>query len=310
MRSRSNSAMAPRMCNCMQVVQSCFRFRPSRSIRAAHDDVESAPLGVLAHRVEGWTRAGHVDQRFPRPTCDASIDGNRCHRFLRVERSVFTTVLRYAAGMEDPQEPLRRCLRDPIPEIADAAQHLDDAVSAHLAGRFALAKELIRAADMNEIRQWTESVWGKNSPYVKVRASTMPRIHSTGVARRRHPDAANRALLHQRDGYHCRFCGIPVIRAEVRKRMNARYPGAALWGRRNRECHAAFQAMWAQYDHVVPFTLGGDTQTDNLIVTCAPCNFGRMEHSLDQVRLIDPHTREPVRSPWDGLERFPAASTG
>jgi len=201
-------------------------------------------------------------------------------------------------------EPLRRCLRDPIPEIAEAARYLDAAVSANNAGRFALAEELISAANIAAIRQWTESLWGKNSPYVKVRAVAAPQMDSIAAARKRHPDASIRAELHVRDGYSCRFCGIPVIRAEIRRRMNGRYPKSAVWGKRNADCHAAFQAMWAQYDHVVPFTLGGDTQIENLIVTCAPCNFGRMEHSLEAVGLADPRTREPVKTSWDGLERF------
>jgi 5-methylcytosine-specific restriction endonuclease McrA len=206
--------------------------------------------------------------------------------------------------MDEQLEPLRRCLRDPIPEIGDAARCLDAAVSAHLTGRFDLADELIRAADMPVIRQWTESLWGKKSPYVKVRQSSVPLTCSGELPSRRYAATAGRALLHQRDGYHCRFCGIPVIRSEVRKRMNAAYPKAARWGKRNHDCHAAFQAMWVQYDHVVPFKRGGATTLENLIVTCAPCNFGRMEHTLDEVGLLDPRIREPFRSTWDGLERF------
>ena len=206
--------------------------------------------------------------------------------------------------MNPESELLRRCLRDPAPEIADAARYLDAAVSAHVAGRFALAEELIATANIPAIRDWTESLWGKNSPYVNIRSVAAPPMDPVAAPRKRHPDASIRALLHVRDGYNCRFCGIPVIRAEVRRRMNAHYPRTAVWGRRNADCHAAFQAMWAQYDHVVPFTVGGDTHIDNLIVTCAPCNFGRMEHSLEAVGLSDPRTREPVKTSWDGLERF------
>jgi hypothetical protein len=46
--------------------------------------------------------------------------------------------------------PLRRCLREPILEIAEAAEYLNEAVSAHLKGRRDLADELIRRADMPE----------------------------------------------------------------------------------------------------------------------------------------------------------------
>lgn len=38
---------------------------------------------------------------------------------------------------------IRRCLRDPIPEIFDAARFLDAAVSAHVQGRYDVAEQLL-----------------------------------------------------------------------------------------------------------------------------------------------------------------------
>jgi 5-methylcytosine-specific restriction endonuclease McrA len=59
-----------------------------------------------------------------------------------------------------------------------------------------------------------------------------------------------------------------------------------------------------QYDHLVPHARGGGNGLDNIVITCGPCNFGRMERTLEEVGLIDPRTRAPVRSSWDGLERY------
>jgi len=200
----------------------------------------------------------------------------------------------------------RSCLRDPIPEIAEAARYLDEAVSAHLVGQSALAEELIRRADIPAIRDWTESIWGKGSPYVKYR--TVPGapsyIPKEQRVKQRMPTAAEKTDLHQRDGYHCRFCGIPVVRKEVRVRIREVYPHALRWGPRNEDQHAAFQAMWVQYDHLLPHAQGGNNDLENIVVTCAPCNFGRMNFTLEEVGLTDPRTREPVRSTWSGLERF------
>ena len=64
---------------------------------------------------------------------------------------------------------VRICLRDPVPELFDAARLLDDAVTAHLAADRALADALIRRADMPIIRDWSESLWGKKSPYKNYR---------------------------------------------------------------------------------------------------------------------------------------------
>ena len=107
--------------------------------------------------------------------------------------------------MSTQPQSLRRCLRDSIPEIADAARYLDAAVSAHGAGRSDLAEALIRLADMTAIREWTESLWGKNGAYVKVRQQAPALMSAAAPNPRRMPTAAEKALLHERDGYHCRF---------------------------------------------------------------------------------------------------------
>ncbi|HYR23031.1 MAG TPA: HNH endonuclease signature motif containing protein [Chthoniobacterales bacterium] len=197
---------------------------------------------------------------------------------------------------------MRICLREPIPEIFKAAKYLDDAVTAHLEGRNDVADQLIRKANMPEIREWVESIWGKNTGFLPKR-DAKSRQKAVRI-KERMPIPAQKAELLRRDGYHCRFCGIPVIRTEIRKRIRAVYPDALPWGSRNIEQHAAFQAMWVQYDHLLPHASSGTNDLDNIVITCGPCNFGRMNYSLEEVGLIDPRTREPVCSNWDGLERF------
>jgi len=200
----------------------------------------------------------------------------------------------------------RLCLREPISEIADAARYLDEAVSAHHAGRTDLAESLIRLADMPVIWEWTESIWGANSLYVQYREinGAPPTLPEDQRDKKREPTNLDKQLLHQRDGYHCRFCGIPVIRDEIRNAIKKVYSDALPWGRKNSEQHAAFQAMWVQYDHLLPHARGGKTDLENLLITCAPCNYGRSGKTLEEVGLRDPRTREPVHSTWDGLERF------
>ena len=64
---------------------------------------------------------------------------------------------------------LRKCIRDPIPEIAEAALYLNEAVDAHLIGNDILAASLIKKSDMSIIRDWTESIWGVRSPFITIR---------------------------------------------------------------------------------------------------------------------------------------------
>lgn len=197
----------------------------------------------------------------------------------------------------------RTCLLKPIPEIFDAARYLDAAVSAHLSGRSGLAGALIRLADIPAIAGWTNSIWGKNSPHVQHRAMADERPILPKHMRRM-PTKDEKRELHRRDGYHCRFCGIPVIRREVRVRIAKCYPLALRWGKLNVDQHAAFQAMWVQYDHLLPHARGGDSGLRNVIITCAPCNYGRMSYTLGEVGLTNPLERGLTQSTWDGLERF------
>lgn len=209
-----------------------------------------------------------------------------------------------------PQDPIaemeRACLRIPIPEISVAAKCLDEAVDAHIANQTELAEKLINMANIPAIREWTESLWGKASPYVKYRpvVGAPPVLKGAQLGRQRMPSHAEQQLLHLRDGYRCRFCGIPVIRARIRDKLRRLYPAALQWGSANLTQHAAFQAMWVQYDHVLPYARGGKSDIDNIVVTCAPCNFGRMNYLLEEVGLTDPRKREPIPSRWDGLERL------
>ena len=165
---------------------------------------------------------------------------------------------------------------------------------------------MIRSADIREIHEWSESLWGKGAPFyhplsVESPAPFLPK--SERVKSRMVGVQIKRALL-ARDGFHCRFCGIPLVRGETRARIRAVYPLALRWAGRNAEQHAAFQAMDLHYDHILPHARGGTNDFDNMLVTCAPCNCGRDKLTLEEVGLVDPRTREPVRSDWDGLERF------
>jgi 5-methylcytosine-specific restriction endonuclease McrA len=210
--------------------------------------------------------------------------------------SDFETVMEYSFNT-------RPCLREPIPEIFDAARFLDAAVSAHTASRVDLAEALFRLADLEAVREWTDSLWGAASPYLKRMSAVQSRSEIETTASSYIPSSVRRAVL-MRDGHHCRFCGIPVVSAAVRRRIHERYPATVNWSPINKDQHAAFQCLWLQYDHLVPRSRGGTSHADNIVITCAGCNFGRMESLLSEVGLTDPRTREPRQSVWDGLERF------
>jgi 5-methylcytosine-specific restriction endonuclease McrA len=199
---------------------------------------------------------------------------------------------------------LKRCLREPISEIFEAATLLSRAVFAHLAGDREIAASLIRDADRPAIREWTESLWGAGGPWtrpLKVQ-NPLPYLPRRARSALRMPTSKEKAAVLARDGYHCRFCGIPIARAEIRMALHRSYPDALPWGSRNIEQHAGFQAVWLQYDHILPHARGGGNELDNILITCAPCNNGRSNLTLEEAGLADPRLFSPLRTKWDGLE--------
>lgn len=207
---------------------------------------------------------------------------------------------------------LKLCLREPVPEIFEAAQLLSDAVSAHHAGQREKASDLIRRANMPAIREWTESLWGKGGPWTRPLPvkNPLPYLSKAARAQTRMPTSnEKKAVLARhiaRDGYHCCFCGIPIARVETRSALHRLYPEALPWGSHNSEQHAGFQAIWVQYDHLIPHARGGTSELENIVITCGPCNFGRSNLTLEEAGLADPRLRASQRAKWgkkwDGLE--------
>ena len=87
----------------------------------------------------------------------------------------------------------RKCFRDPITEIFDSARYLDAAVSAYENGHADIASELFQLADDKKVWDWTDSVWGKKTPYVTVHKQ--PNLHTISKTKARMPDTVLRASI-------------------------------------------------------------------------------------------------------------------
>ena len=190
---------------------------------------------------------------------------------------------------------------------------LDRAVALHMAGNRNEAAFLILQTDRKDIRAFTESLWGSKAAnpdqptYIRWRpVSGLPEPAEAGLDRKRKPNRSDEDAIVDRWGRHCVYCGVPLIRSAVPKALQAAYPDLRTWGSSNRniEQHAAFQLTWMQFDHVVPHSRGGRTDIENVVVTCAPCNYGKGIYMLEELGLIDPRLRPAVRTSWDGLERL------
>lgn len=180
----------------------------------------------------------------------------------------------------------------------------------HLRGDYEGAQVLLAEANDQKVWDYTDHAWGKGAAkrYAFVTIPGSPAhfsVHERPVPRM--PALATRQAALQRDGYHCRFCGIPVIDPAVRKLFRLAYPAAVRWGTTNATQHAAFQCMWLQFDHILPNSRGGDSSLENVVIACAACNFGRMQATLEEARVEHPLAHDPpvawhLRAEWDGLE--------
>ena len=193
----------------------------------------------------------------------------------------------HSDSIDVPSIPdLRPCLRPPKQEIAIAARLMKDAVTAHIEGRFGEAENLLGQANIAAIKEWADSLIGKFSTY------TTPRFRLSSSSKgslpkekARMPSSELKRMLHIRDGYHCRFCGTPIVRRQVRNRLVSLYPKVVLWGPRDADKHSAVFVMEAQYDHIVPHSKGGRNELENLVLTCLPCNYGRGGFTLEEMGL-------------------------
>jgi len=207
---------------------------------------------------------------------------------------------------------LRRSLCQPIPQVFAAAENILSAANRHLNGDFAGAESDLRKANDPEVWAYTDQAWGKGAAvryeFLKL-VEAPPRLAFADRPIPRMADVTTRKAVLARDGYHCRFCGIPVIDGRLRQKFKAAYPAAVSWGATNVSQHAGFQCMWLQFDHILPNGRGGESSLNNIVVACAACNFGRMDATLEEARLIDPLSVDPpvawkYHAVWDGLEQF------
>lgn len=202
---------------------------------------------------------------------------------------------------------MKRSIKEPIPQIFQTWDFLNQAVDAHLTGDTLRAEMLFKKAEMREVWEWLNPGWTRPDLNVVIPAPDGD-THNVSKNLRdpdRHIVPATSAAVLQRDGYRCRYCGIPLIHADIRKLAHRLYPDAVPWEPYDvKKQHSGFACLWLQFDHVVPHCHGGRSSPDNVVASCALCNFGKDKYTLRQLNLADPFLTPPTPSTWDGLERL------
>lgn len=202
---------------------------------------------------------------------------------------------------------MQNFIKEPIPEVHAAIRALVDAVDAQIAGDFNTAAAKFKEANCPITWEWLDEAWNavhKNVVVLKPEGDSQIIPKSERDPDRSIKVSVRREVL-RRDGYSCRYCGLPVVDASIRKIAHQLYPSEVPWNSRNSaEQHSGFQVCWLQYDHVEPHSHGGMSTFDNVVISCALCNFGKDRFTLRQLNIEDPRLRPSVPSEFDGLEQL------
>ncbi len=202
---------------------------------------------------------------------------------------------------------MRRFIKEPVPELFAAIQALEAAADAHMAGDYYFAASKFKEANCPVAWEWLNAAW--INPHLNV-VLPKPNNDSRQIPKSERDQDRNikavvkKAVL-ERDGYRCWYCELPVIHADIRKIAHNLYPSEVPWNSRvSAKQHSGFQVSWLQFDHVVPHSHGGASTLDNVVISCALCNFGKFNFTLKQLDIEDPRLFTPVHSVFDGLERL------
>ena len=197
----------------------------------------------------------------------------------------------------------RICLVPPLPEHEEAASLLSDAADAILADDLERATDYVRRADLPVLREHTAAVMGGRHPLLGPRRPIPKATETATRLPTRMPSTKLSGAVFERDGWRCRFCGCHIVSPYARRVMRRVLPGVINWSEAD-GFHAAFYALSASLDHVIPHSAGGTNEEGNLVGACWSCQFGRGHHLLEAFDLSDPRDRPSFQDGWDGLTRL------
>jgi 5-methylcytosine-specific restriction endonuclease McrA len=131
-----------------------------------------------------------------------------------------------------------------------------------------------------------------------------PNTDSVEKAPERMPTAKTQRSVFERDGWRCRWCTTQIISPSANRHLSSKFPNVYSGGPRNIDYHGLILCAQGSIDHVIPHSLGGTNDLNNLITACWPCQFARGEVDFALLGLSDPRLREPVLDDWDGCNWF------
>jgi 5-methylcytosine-specific restriction endonuclease McrA len=186
----------------------------------------------------------------------------------------------------------------PLPKPAEAhlaMENFEASYKALLSGEIDEAKKLLTLIPSIEMQTWFD-VHAQNisTPRFKGLGSLAPTIYSTELDLKKTFSHLSRQI-YRRDYFHCRYCGSKVAPRSFFTRFSKMIGDEYFHlGRSNKDIPGIYLLSVATLDHVTPHRLGGRTDEENLVTSCWPCNYGKMEFTVDQLGMDDPRLTPPI----------------
>jgi 5-methylcytosine-specific restriction endonuclease McrA len=189
--------------------------------------------------------------------------------------------------------------------ITESFKEFEQAVRVAVQGDLELALSHLSSTRHDELRVWFDKVaqhagkqrfLDRNHPM----AIELPVVDDARDEEKISVPLARQIL--ERDAYHCRYCGIPVVfSSEVRKIQKILGPDNFPISKSNQIAHGTLRAFYNSFDHVLPRSRGGRNTLENLVTACYPCNFGKDDFTLSQLGLRSPFEGSVVEDNHDGF---------
>ncbi len=186
----------------------------------------------------------------------------------------------------------------PLPKPDEALVAMDTFEASYralLSGDISKARELLSHIPSHQMQTWFD-MHAQNVSTLRFRGlgSIAPVIVSTELDPKKTFSHLS-PQIYRRDNFHCRYCGSKVAPRSFFTRFSNLIGDDAFYiGRANREMPGIYLLFVATLDHVTPHRLGGRTDASNLVTSCWPCNYGKMEYTLEQIGIDDPRLTPPV----------------
>lgn len=177
------------------------------------------------------------------------------------------------------------------------------AVDDFLSGNINLCLEKISLIRSEEITYWYIEHGQMSGRHRKLTLDITPPPNIDDSFRDpvRSPSKVQNAVF-ERDRYKCRYCGNKLISQDF-FRLFIKKLGSDLFkrGGTNLTTHGIIHIAWPVADHVIPWNKGGQTNLENLVSSCAPCNYGKDGYTIEQIGIENPLNRNPQIDSWTGL---------